>query len=60
MGHEAMVKLLIGREDVNPHMPDKSGITTLLYATNKGNRCIINLINDLKNLPRPPINPEEI
>ena len=31
-GHEGVVKLLLGREDINPNLPDKRGDTPLSHA----------------------------
>ena len=52
-GHEGIVKLLLGREGVNPDTPDtKYGQTPLLLATSNGHEAIVKLL-----LGREDVNP---
>jgi len=53
-GHEGVVEILLGREEVNPDKPDKFGRTPLLHAAKCGHEKVINLV-----LGREEVNPEK-
>jgi len=56
-GHEGIVKLLLGRPDVNPDSRCHSGQTPLLWAARKGHEGIVKLLlgrgNVNPNIPDP-------
>jgi len=53
-GHEGIVRLLLGREDVNPDAPDKwDGRTPLSWAAGNGHEGIVKLL-----LGRKEVNPD--
>ena len=62
-GYEAIVRLLIGREDVEINSKDNSGRTPLLYAAQSGHEAVVRLligredveINLKDNLGRTPL-----
>ena len=43
-GHEEVVKILLGREEVDPDEPDDYGQTPLSYAAAKGNEEVVNIL----------------
>ena len=43
-GHGAMVKMLLGREDIAPNTADKGGRTPLLWAAGKGFEGIVKML----------------
>jgi hypothetical protein len=43
-GHEATVKLLMEREDVDVNARDRSGVTVLMYAAVNGQRDVVELL----------------
>jgi len=43
-GHEGVVKLLLGREDVDPNRPDKNDRTPLAWAAGKGHEGVVKLL----------------
>jgi len=52
-GHEGIVKLLLGRGDVNPNTPDtKYGLTPLLLATQNSHQGVVELL-----IARKDVNP---
>ena len=52
-GHEGMVKLLLGRKDVNPDSRDRNGGTPLRWAALSGHEGIVKLL-----LGRKEVNPD--
>ena len=47
------MKLLLGREDVNPDMPNSAGRTPLLWAAGEGHEEVVKLL-----LERGDVNPD--
>ena len=43
-GHEAVVKLLLAREGVDPDSKDGSGQTPLSWAAEKGHEAVVRLV----------------
>ena len=43
-GQEAIVKMLLGREDVVAYFKDSEGRTLLSYAAEKGNEAIVKML----------------
>jgi len=43
-GHEAVIKLLLEREDVNPNTTDWRGWTPIFRAASKGNERVVKLL----------------
>ena len=52
-GHEEMVKMLLGREEVDPDEPNNYGQTPLFYAAEMGNEEVVKLL-----LGREEVNPD--
>ena len=52
-GHEGVVKLLLGRKDVNPDSSDNSGRTPLWYAAGNGREGVVMML-----LERKDVNPD--
>jgi len=52
-GHEAVVELLLGHEDINPDGPDNSGRTPISWAARNGHETVVKLL-----LGREGINPD--
>jgi len=52
-GHEEMVKMLLGREEVDPDEPNDYGQTPLFYAAEMGNEEVVKLL-----LGREEVNPD--
>ena len=53
-GHEGVVKLLLGREEVNPDKPDSSGRTSLSYAASAGYEGVVKIL-----LGQEEVNPDK-
>jgi len=53
-GHEEVVKILLGREEVNPSAEDKFGATPLSYAATKGREGTVKIL-----LRRQEVNPDK-
>ena len=45
-GHEAVVKLLLDRDDVEADSRDKSGLTPLMFAVQRGHGAVVKLLLD--------------
>jgi len=43
-GHEEVVKILLGREEVNPDKPDNSGRTPLTHAASSGHEGVVKIL----------------
>jgi len=54
-GHEEVVKILLGREEVNPDKPDNSGKTPLSYAAQSGHEGVVKIL-----LEREEVNPDKL
>ena len=54
-GHEEVVKILLGREEVNPDKPDNSGKTPLSYAAQSGHERVVKIL-----LEREEVNPDKL
>jgi ankyrin repeat protein len=62
-GHEAVVKLLLARSDINVNASDVRGETPLLYAAERGHKAVVKLllaqsdinVNASDNLGRTPL-----
>ena len=54
-GHEGVVKILLGREEVNPDKSDRFGQTPLSYAAGGGHERVVALLQSRK-----PISPRTI
>jgi len=52
-GHEIVVKLLLGRKDVNPDSPDRNGRTPISWAAENGHEAVAKLL-----LERKDVNPD--
>jgi len=48
-GHEAVVKLLLGRKDVNPDSPDRNGRTPISWAARNGYDAVVKLLLERKD-----------
>jgi len=53
-GHEEVVKILLGREEVNPNKPDKDGRTPLSHAASHGHEGAVKIL-----LRREEVNPDK-
>ena len=53
-GHEEVVKILLGREEVNPNAKDKFGETPLSYAVDGGHEGVVKML-----LGREGVNPDK-
>ena len=53
-GHEEVVKILLGREEVNPEKPDYCGRTPLSYAAQNGDEGVAKIL-----LGREEVNPDK-
>ena len=53
-GHEEVVKILLGRGDINPNKPDKFGRTPLWRATRNGHERVVQAL-----LRRDEVNPDK-
>jgi len=53
-GHEEVVKILLGREEVNPDKPDYYGVTPLSYAADYGHAGVVKTL-----LGREEVNPDK-
>ena len=53
-GHEEVVKILLGWEEVNPDKPDNSGMTPLSYAAWFGHEGVVKIL-----LEREEVNPDK-
>jgi len=53
-GHEEVVKILLGREEVSPDKPDNDGRTPLLYAARDGHEGVVKIL-----LAREEVNPDK-
>ena len=53
-GQQEVVKILLGREEVNPDTEDKFGVTPLLYAARRGHEGIVKIL-----LGRDEVNPDK-
>ena len=49
-GHEEVVRLLLGREDINPDMPSSSDQTPLLWAVQQGHEGVVKLLLGRKDV----------
>jgi len=49
-GHEAMVKMLLAREDTAPNTTDKNGSTPLLWAVRDGREGIVKMLLEREDL----------
>ena len=54
-GHEGVVKILLGRSDVNPDKPGRFGQTPLLRAASNGHGGVVKIL-----LERDDVNPNEL
>jgi len=54
MGHEEVVEILLGREEVSPDKPDNNGWTPLSHAARKGNEGVVKIL-----LGREEVNPDK-
>ena len=52
-GQEGVVKMLLGRAEVNPDQPDEGGRTPLIYATKEGHGEVVKML-----LGRGEVNPD--
>jgi len=52
-GHEGVVKILLGREEVNPNKPDNGGRTPLFFAAQNGREGVVKIL-----LGRGDVNPD--
>ena len=52
-GHEGVVKILLGRDDVNPDRPDRHDQTPLLQAARNGHKAVVEIL-----LGRNDVNPD--
>jgi ankyrin repeat protein len=43
-GHEALVRMLLGQNDIGPNFRDKFGQTPLSWAASNGRRAVMNLL----------------
>ena len=53
-GHEGVVKILLGREEVNPDKPDNGGLTPLSFAAWNGHEGVVKIL-----LGRRDVNPDK-
>jgi len=49
-GHEAVVKLLLAREDVNPDRPDDFGRTPISLAAERGHEAVVKLLLERRDV----------
>ena len=49
-GHEAVVKLLLERENVDPNRSDKDGRTPLWWAAMKGHEGVVKLLLEREDI----------
>jgi len=53
-GHEGVVKILLGRHDINPDKPDNDGETPLLRGASRGHEVVVKML-----LGRDDVNPDK-
>ena len=53
-GHEAVIEILLGREDIDPDKPGEAGRTPLLQAARNGHEGVVRML-----LGRDDVNPDK-